>query len=542
VGITFFSRKFVCTAVVGVASFFTASLVAVSTPVGSGPDDWFHLVGTYCSHGTQASNCTVLEQNQDNGMLTLEVPSELLGGNCGSASKMEAVGECSFATNVGESRKWSQVSWNSTHNPSLIYYLSNLVIIEDNVRDSALWLRIISTFIFSGLLTILLVLAPIRLFFPIAISSFAGIAPLGLSLFGTNNTSVWSIIGVTFFSISSYLLLFERTSSRKWLILTSSIFILTSTLASQSRPDSATYLPMILLCMLPIILLRNSNTKQVDSLVWIGLFSASTALAYIGVRSLTVVGQVTDPSSEFAPNLRLNLFHNMLELPSFLMGPFGDMGYMNVSGLGTYDIPLPTSVRVLMTLAIGALIARALISQSFLQISTWTLVFIATCIVSMAGFAVFQTTPGGLFQPRYIAPLGPTLFFLLAIPCSSVIQSLRDDKDLRLRVLITGLPALAASISMYVLILRFSSGINSVGDWYLNHFRDPPLSYTHISNGRLQWEKLGDVGWTQFGLSPRLWAALVVTSVILWALSILQTSRHLLRIGDISSGASGNPK
>jgi hypothetical protein len=104
------------------------------------------------------------------------------------------------------------------------------------------------------------------------------------------------------------------------------------------------------------------------------------------------------------------------------------------------------------------------------------------------------------------------------------------------------LPALAASISMYVLILRFSSGINSVGDWYLNHFRDPPLSYTHISNGRLQWGKLGDVGWTQFGLSPKLWAALVVTSVSLWALSILQTSRHLLKLGNISSGESGNPK
>jgi hypothetical protein len=285
VGRTFFSRKFYYAAVVGIASFFTTSLVAVSTPIGSGPDDWFHLVGTYCSHGTQSSNCTVLEQNQDNGMLMLEVPSELLGGNCGSASKMEAVGECSFATNFADSSKWSQVSWNSTHNPSLIYYLSNFVIIEDNVRESALWLRIISTFIFSGILTILLILAPIRLFFPIAIASFAGLIPLGLSLFGTNNTSVWSIIGVTFFSISSYLLIFERNLKRKWLISTSTIFLLTSTLASQSRPDSATYLPMILLCMLPMLLLRNSSTKKVDSLIWIVLFSAATALAYIGVRS-----------------------------------------------------------------------------------------------------------------------------------------------------------------------------------------------------------------------------------------------------------------
>ena len=525
---------------VGLASFFTTSLVAVTTPVGSGPDDWFHLVGTYCSHGTQSSNCTVLEQNQDNGMLTLEVPSEVLGGNCGSASKMEAVSECDFGANLDESRKWSQVSWNSTHNPSLIYYLSNYVIIEDSVRSTALSLRLIATFVFSGLLTLLLLLAPVRMFFPITIASFAGLIPLGLSLFGTNNTSIWSIIGVTFFSISSYLLIFERTLSRKWLISTTLVFLLTSTIASQSRPDSATYLPMILLCMLPIILFGNSCTKKLDSLIWIALFSASTALAYIGVRSLTVVSQATGPSSEFAPNMRLNLFHNMLELPSFLMGPFGDMGYMNVSGLGTYDIPLPTSVRVLTALAIGALIARALISQTFLQISTWALVLLGTSIVSLAGFAVFQTTPGGLFQPRYIAPLAPTLFFLLAIPSSTGIQTLKQGMDLRLRIFVTSLAALAASISAFVVVLRFSSGINSVGDWYLNHFRDAPLSYTHISNGRLQWEKLGDVGWTQFGLSPQLWTALVVTCIYIWAISILQTSRHLSRVDEPTLQEPGN--
>jgi len=380
---------------------------AFSSPVGSSPDEDYHLASIWCAAGDRTSLC---EQSGAPGVRF--VPLAFTNDPCYSRDSTEAATCQEGAFTDPELVLSSRGNFTGAYPP--VFYGTMSMLATDDVQTSVLMMRMLNATIFVALVTALAVLLP-RPHRVAAVGSFLiAVVPLGLFLIPSINPSSWAVIGVgtSWIALLGHL---DSSGRRRWVL--GALAALGVVMAAGARADAGVY---AVLGILAVLVLRAARTRAFAmasilpiALVVVALVIAlaagqlgSAAQGFGGVNTPSGGGPGPTvpggPTSGTGSNGGLGLglaLSNLVNVPSLWAGVLGFWS------LGWFDTPLPAIVAfagigVYVAVAFSGLVhvdvRKALVftgaAAAVWLIPTWTL--------TRGGDQV-----GSQVQPRYILPI-----------------------------------------------------------------------------------------------------------------------------------------
>ena len=434
---------------------------AFASPIGSSPDDDFHLTSIWCAQTTSDQIC-----GPGTTQATRTVPKILLQAPC-YAYKPEISASC--LDKIGYSTEPNVLTDRGNFAggyPPVFYAVMNLFAGGD-VQLSVLIMRFVNIFLFTGLMTLTFLALPKNRRGVLVWSWMLTSIPLGAFLLASNNPSAWAMIGV---GISWIAFLGFLETSRKQRVMLGVITLISILIAAGSRADGAVYSVfglgiVILLKFRKSILNWRNLLIFVAALVACGIFYLSSTQGTSAINGfgnpVTAVGgfggQIENVSTDTPSTVALLAF-NVLNAPMLWEGAFGSWG------LGWLDTDLPSIVYLgslaafvaIAFIGFGNLNKRKMLALIGIGLALWVLpVYVLTKGGSHIGTEV---------QPRYLLPL-------IILFAGVLLVKVREE-ELRLTRGQAYLVAIALSIANFVSLhfnmRRYITGIDSMG-WNLNH-------------------------------------------------------------------------
>ncbi|MCY7289293.1 MAG: DUF2142 domain-containing protein [Cryobacterium sp.] len=230
-------------------AFFVLAGWSYSSPVGSSPDDDYHLASIWCVAGDRTSLC-----EETGNPATRMVPQEFAGAPC-FARISTASGACQVGAYDDPALVISdRGNFLGAYPP--VFYGAMSLLVSDDVQTATLAMRMLNSALFVGLMTALVTVLPIQ-HRPMAIGSFLiSIVPLGLFLIPSINPSSWAITGVgaVWLALLGY---FDSTGRRRWLL--GGLFVVGAIMAAGARADAGIY---AVLAVAAVLLLRFSPSRD----------------------------------------------------------------------------------------------------------------------------------------------------------------------------------------------------------------------------------------------------------------------------------------
>lgn len=433
---------------------------AVSSPVGSSPDDDFHLVSIWCASPASGEYCQ--QTGEDSERL---VPESLVEAPCFAFDAKKSA-SCQAGLSFTAVADTSTDRGNFVGGYPPVYYATMGLFAGNDIVASAITMRVVNVLIFVGLATALFLLLPVARRPALIWSWVVTTVPLGLFVLASNNPSAWAItgVGMGWIALLGY---FETTGLRR--IALGALFVLSAIMAAGSRSDAAIY---TVLGIVAVGILSFARTKRwvlsailpvVVAAFCITLFRLSRPVA-----SLTqgLPGGGSDTAVE-PTDLIGRFVYNILEGPSLWAGIFGDRW-----GLGWLDTSMPAIVwfgGLASFVAVGFMAAGRLNWQKLAVLIGGVLVLwlMPTIVLISAG-----DTVGENMQPRYLLPL--IVMFtgvLLLSPRARPVRFTRVQVLLVASALsVTQLVALNLNLRRYItgfddLGVNLDSGIEWWWDW-----------------------------------------------------------------------------
>lgn len=426
-----------------------------ASPIGSSPDDDFHLASVWCANPANTAACLPGEEAN-----TRIIPEGINVACYAGQSDESAACQDEFSfdpTPVDETDRG-----NFANNYPPVYYSFMSVFVGPGIAESVLLMRAVNVLLFVGITTALFCLLPVARRRPLIWGWAIASVPLGMFLISSNNPSSWAIIGVG----SSWVALlgfFETTGRRR--IALGALFAATVLMASGARADAALY--TVLGSALAVFLtLRRSReyallsilpaVMAVVSIVFF-LSSQQAAVANTGLGDASQIsgggtaGEGTDRS------LFGLLAYNLVSVPALWAGVFGEWG------LGWLDTGMPPVVRVgaaavFVAVAFAGLRQvdrRKAIGIAGVALMLWLL---PTYVLVRGGNVVGENV-----QPRYLLPLIVIAGVLAMMPARG--EAFRPSW-LQLTIA-GGVLAVAEAFALHVNIRRYVTG-NDVNGWNLD--------------------------------------------------------------------------
>lgn len=425
---------------------------AFASPVGSSPDDDFHLASIWCAAGDRTSLCEE-GPTQD----TRYVSEALLGAAC-FARDSTTSGQCQAGTFDGRKLVESNRGNFAGQFPQL-YYGAMSLFATDDVQSSVLAMRLANTLMFVALSGALIFLLS-RLHRPALVWSWLiSLIPLGLFLISSINPSAWAVIGVG--SAWVALVGYFDSSGRRQLAL-GGLFLVAMGMALGSRADATIYFA---LTVAAVVFLRfRPDRAFLRHAILPGLSLVVAAFALLASRQLdiavngfeestpavqdpSVIGGALEPLVPAGSTLGL-VFSNLANAPSLWAGVLGSWG------LGWFDTDMPYIV------SLGGVGVFAAVTFLGIGVISWRKVIItAAAIAALWVIPVWTLTRGGQMvgvdlQPRYLLPLIVVVagFAMLAVGA-------RTPRLTRLqRILVVGTSAVTQSLALFYTLRRFVTG------------------------------------------------------------------------------------
>lgn len=386
---------------IGLPVVFFLTLVgwALTSPVGSAPDDDYHLASIWCASGERAGLCEVDP---------LDSAARLVPESVGFAHECFAF-DSAITAACARDLSDSLVSTQRVNNTAALYpdgfYLTMSMFVGPNEQLSVLMMRVVNAAIAAGLLGLAL-----RILTPAVRSALVVVVlviyvPLGFFIIPSTNPSSWTITGITF--LWAFGLAFARRTSwrsrRTWILLAATV--LSACLAIGSRVDAAAYVAFVVVIVALLIGVRRLRRARAATVVLV-------AIAVIGLGQFVTFGTPGSGADSTMggqePGLGL-LVTNIAYLPVYLSGALGSMA------LGWNDTPLPPSVFVLGLIAAGGLVYRGLtVVDRRKTTASWVallgLITVPLVFLQREGLGV-----GEVVQARYLMPLIIVLFLTLSV-------------------------------------------------------------------------------------------------------------------------------
>ena len=418
---------------------------AVTSPVGSSPDDDYHLASIWCAGGEREGVCEIDAARPD-----VRLVPESVGFAHECFAYDPTVTAACAAGLTDQVVATDRVNDVQQLYPGMFYGTMGLLVGPDEQR-SVLLMRLINVLIAVGLLSLALRVLPPAIRSAVVVVVTVVYVPLGLFIIPSTNPSSWTLTGITFLWAFG-LALARRTdwrSRRTWVLACAAA--VSAGLAIGSRVDAAAYVALVVVVVFVLTGLRRARKAWISSAVLLAIMLAGLIrFATFGTPGSGVSGGMGGTE----PGVGL-LLTNIVYLPVYLSGAMGSMA------LGWNDTLLPPLVFVFGVLVLGALVYRGVqvlparkLVASLLALAG--LVLVPLVFLQREGLGV-----GEVVQARYLLPLLVVLFATLSL---AIPYSRPDAPGLSLPSSMAWLIAIAmasaASVSLWAHAHRYASGSN----------------------------------------------------------------------------------
>lgn len=447
----------------------------LASPIGSAPDDGFHLASIWCSP-TSRGACDDLGFSYAAGKTFVDIPAEVGPESyCYVYDPTKSAG-CQDDIETGSTERTVA---NDGIYPVVFYSVMGLAV-GDSPVDSALLARMLSWFLCFGLLLagwrvlprirrreyllILLVLAV-----PHTIFLYASTNPSGVVIAAV--AAAWCAV-----------VAISRAPDRRSMWGPGALLVVATIAAAGSRSDGGLYLFIALVSTIVLVFRPWPGRIEREALVRMGgLLAAAVAglavsIAILGRRLETSGGLVPQESVEVAQQ-NGNYWYNALEIPYFITGNLG------LSGIGWLDLPMPRSVWAPTVAVFFALLFWGIRRSDRFKSLALVGVLAGLLVVPYVLLWREGATVGIEVQPRYVLPLLPVLGFTALYWRRG--SSLSGLSGLQLWTIVV-LMSIAHCVALHTTIRRFVSGLD---------VRSPNLDANN------EW-------WWDIGLTPNVvWVA-----------------------------------
>ncbi len=403
---------------------------ALASPVGSSPDDDYHLASIWCP------TPTACERSVDKlGRVVAKVPAALVVAAC-PAFRPEVSAACQSPPPEG--KEWAHID--TGEYPGVFYRVLHIFASDQHTSLSVVAMRTANVMVSICLAAALALVNGARVRRLLAYSVAASVVPLGLFIIASTNPSSWAVTGVatTFFGLFGMV----HSGNRRTRIINGALAFVGSCLAAGARGDAGIFVAGTVVMV--AIQGGRAARRSLSFLVTGGLITVT------GLASALRAAQVSaDRTSPAADSLAYAITNSVFNVPGFLFGAWGSWA------LGWLDTSMPAGVTVAAGLVGGGLlflglgrkdiptgIAFAGVVASFLMIPTLMLLSV-------------HYTYGSWVQPRYVLPLVPLLF-------GTVLVLSQRGQVARLQPLAAAamafLLAYANSAALFTVLARYTMG------------------------------------------------------------------------------------
>jgi hypothetical protein len=414
--------------IVPISFFIMCAGWALTSPVGSAPDDDYHLSSIWCAQGLGDGVCEAAPGNA----AALLVPANVARAglcfrfeasiNAGCTLAAPGAGAVSALGAVVAPGVAPMVALTHVNNVEGLYptafYTVMSVFVGPDVERSVLNMRLFNILIASLLLAGLLRLTPHGLGSASVLAITVTFIPLGLFITASTNPSSWSVVGIGAYWAFAIAFLRHRNWRDRRGILLAAATAVSAAMAIGSRVDASTYVVLATVIALTVSGWRRA-LKTPGRLVLLGVIVVAAGITYLTVSPVSVIA--TDGASLGTANAGVGLLlTNLAYLPVLFQGIVGGWN------LGWNDTLMPPYIPVIGTVVVGALLYRGLAAPSRRKLVTAGIAALALVAVPIVFLQTQRLGVGELVQPRYLLPLltllvgvvslGPTLKHRLELP------------------------------------------------------------------------------------------------------------------------------
>lgn len=423
---------------------------AIASPVGSAPDDDYHLASIWCGIGDRAGLCETVP----NSPTERDVPTGLTIPNNPVCDRYQTTMLPACSAGLEETALKATTRVNAGHTYPPVFYAALSILASKHIVVSALAMRAANALLFTLLVSLLYLALPAARRMTLVLAFAVSLVPMGLFIITSTNPSGWSVLGAgtLWLALVGY---FETTGRRK--IALGALAAASMLIGAGSRADTAIYCSLSVLAAgflaarkgrgfwsarqlwLPVVLIAAAVV------LFLSAHQSSVATTGVGGTITGAVGEGSKPV-QYAHYGGLGLlFTNFTNLGELWAGNFG------LAGLGWLHTLMPYTVPTLAVFAFGA--------ASFwgLRRTNWrkTLTFAGVAAVLVAAPLALLQPPGlqvgDNVQPRYFLPL---LVILVGVALHAVDQkparmSLAQAVTLIVVISLANMSALYANIHHY---------------------------------------------------------------------------------------------
>jgi len=430
-------------ALVPVLAALTLFAWAWASPIGSAPDDDFHLVSSWCAGPTAAANCAPGDEPG-----TANVPVALVEIACFAydAEKSAACQGLQFPWDPAVQQQTKRANFTSAYPP--VFYAVTGALTGGDVQLSALAMRVFTVMLFVGLTVVLWLLLPANRRATLCWGWLITTLPLGLFIIASNNPTAWAVIGVG----SSWIALlgwYETVGRRKWGL--GAVFVVSVLIAAGSRGDAALYTG---LAMLAVMILTLEWSKRWFYSSILPVIMGVVALFFFAISRQVAAG--TDGFSGGSSTAEvqlggLGLFaYNVLNVPYLWSGVLGDWA------LGWLDTSMPRIIPlavVAVFVAVGFAGIRLMWRRKTVVLALFIVVLWAlpVYVLQQGGDAV-----GSNLQPRYLLPLIVVFGGLLVLQRATTTITFTTPQRYAIIAALSG----AHFVALHINMRRYITGID----------------------------------------------------------------------------------
>ena len=382
------TKSWAATAVV--SAIIALSSWAISSPVGSSPDDDFHNVSIWCGQGLRSGVC-----EQGSTPETVLVPETVFLNSSCFAFQFEKSGLCEESLKLGET---DRVNLKQELYPQAYYWTMSWLVTED-VSSSIIAMRLVNLILAVLALTVVVVYLPRHLRRVPIVSIILTSIPLTMFIIPSVNPSSWSIVSVLLFFSAMLGLLSARGWPKRSIFM--SLVLLSFAMGAGSRADTPAYL-LLAACLAVFLTVNFGGISRSQKLLGLGV-ALATSLIFFVVFILPLFSTIFSGEGGLGAgptDIKLSsILFNLLELPYVFVGAFG------LWALGWLDTPIPSSVWVITFGLYFAVIFAAVRSFDRKQKIAILVVLAALIVVPMYFLSVNNLKVGEVVQPRYLLPL-----------------------------------------------------------------------------------------------------------------------------------------
>ena len=452
----------------------------VSAPVGSSPDEDFHVGSMWCPPPVDETGCQISTKDGEKAVM---VPQSLAKEYV-TCYAFDHDNSAQCALNASDEELAPTLRWDDGNYPWGYYQFAHLFV-QHSTNRAVLALRAFNALLAIGLLGAIIALADSGLRRAISVALTVAWLPMGFYFIAGMNPSSWAMTGT--FAFAAALLASTRSEGRRRVGLVACA-LAGAVLACTSRGDSAFFLFVITVALAFAVPLSRRIVPEAC------LACVASALGICVMSRTNVAASHLASGSDISGESWWRIVYlNVSALPDYLRG---FVGYL--FGPGWNDVSYQGTVSSGASLVVVALLAWSLRSLSWRRVLSALVVAGAITgvpvVIGMRGH--FSNVE--VYQPRYMLPLFAVFLLMLLAPSPARDEGGRSLGSRPFRVpqgvagrvgtgLVAAVWALTNARALYLVIERYAFG-------HTAHGMPIDLSTRNLSDGNEWWWPNAPVG------------------------------------------------